>query len=296
MLFIAWGITVPADIRAATFPPWENLGVSLSAAPVYEFESSLTDGSKLDAFRIFFDASGRKNISDAISIGLRFAYDYKDFHFTGPGTSIWSNPWNEVHRLELNSSVAYNFSPDWSLIVAPSIQFSRAGDAGWGNALAYGGVVTVSKVFTPDLTLGIGAGSFNQLEAITAFPMIAVNWRITERLLLTNPLRPGPTGPAGLELVYSIGDGWDAGFGGAYRMNRFRLSRTGTLSDTIGESSSIPAWLRITKSISNDFYVDLYGGASLSGQMNIDDQNGHRFTSTRVNPAPFLCLALSARF
>ena len=278
----------PAD----TASPQETPGLSLAFTPVYQFDSSLNSGGSVSVFRLLFDVNGNKALSETVGIGFHFAYDYADFHFTGPTTLGGSNPWDKIHRLEFGGSVSYDLTPEWSLFVAPSLQFSRADDAGWGNALVYGGVASISKDIGKDLTLGLGMGAFGELGQVTVFPMIVVNWRITDRLLLANPFRPGPTGPAGLELAYRIGNGWDVGAGAAYRSSRFRLS----LDDRIGESNAVPAWVRLSRKAGKSFNLDCYAGAMLGGQMSIDDRDGNRFTSTSVDPAPFLALAVSARF
>jgi Domain of unknown function (DUF6268) len=270
----------------------EMPGFSLAVTPFNQFDSSLNSGGSVNVSRIFFDVNGNKPLSEQLGIGVHFAYEYADYHFSGPLTFGGASPWDKVHRLELGGSVSYDLTPQWSLFIAPSLQFSRADDAGWGNALVYGGVVSLSRDLSDDLTVGLGVGAFSELEKLSIFPMIVINWKISERLALANPFRPGPTGPAGLELAYRIGKGWDFGVGAAYRSNRFRLQ----WSDTIGESNSVPAWVRLSRKVDGRFTLDCYAGAMLDGKMSIDDRNGTRITSTSVNPAPFLALALSARF
>jgi hypothetical protein len=282
----------PADSAAPQGAP----GVSLAVTPVYQFDSSLNSGGSVSIFRLLFDVNAKTALSKELGVGFHFSYDYADYHFSGPVGFGWPNPWDTVHRLEFGSSVSYDLTPEWSLMVAPSVQFSRADDAGWGNALVYGGVVSIRKDFSKSLTLGLGVGAFSEIEQMTIFPMIVVNWKITDRLTLANPFRPGPTGPAGLELAYRIGNGWDAGTGAAYRSNRFRLNRTGLFGDSIGESNAIPAWVRLSRKMGNTFNLDFYTGAMLGGQMSIDNRDGTRLTSASVDPAPFVALAISAKF
>ena len=293
LLSLSFALAVtPARAEPVAPPPQEGPpGLSLALTPVYQFDSSLNSGGSVSILRLLFDVNGNKALSEELGIGFHFAYDYADYHFSGPTTFGGPNPWDKVHRLEFGGSVSYDLTPQWSLFIAPSLQFSRADDAGWGDALVYGGVVAVSKDITKDLTLGLGVGGFSELKEVTLFPMIMITWRITDRLLLANPFRPGPTGPAGVELAYRIGDNWDIGAGAAYRANRFRLN-----NDTIGESSSLPTWLRLSRKMGKEFNLDCYAGAMINGKFSIDDRNGNRFTSTSAGTAPFLALALSARF
>jgi len=115
-------------------------------------------------------------------------------------------------------------------------------------------------------------------------------------LRLANPFRPGPAGPAGLELSYRIGSDWDLAAGAAYRSERFRLKNSGLFQNGIGESSLIPVWARISRNVGSNFYLDFYAGAMLGGVVSIDDRKGNRVTSDNYDPAPFLALAITSRF
>jgi len=282
----------PADDAAQDRSP----SVTLSATPVYQFDSNLDKGGSVSVFRLLFDVNGNIPLSETFGIGLHFGYNYADYNFSGPFTFAGAKPWDKVHTLEFGGSVGYDLTPEWSIYVAPTVQISREDGAGWGNAVEYGGAVSVTRDFGPNLTLGAGFAAFSELEQVTVYPLIVVNWRITDRLLLANPFRPGPAGPAGLELSYRIDDGWGVAAGAGYRGERFRLNDSGLFRDGIGKSSVIPAWVRISRSIGKDFNLDLYGGAMLAGKVSVDDSNGNRLTSDDQDIAPMLALAVSYRF
>jgi hypothetical protein len=282
----------PADVTPQDGSP----SISLAATPLYQFDSNLNKGGSVSVFRTIFDINGNIPLSETLGIGLHFSYNYADYNFSEPVTFAGVKPWDKVHNLEFGGSVGYDLTPIWSIYVYPSIQFSLEDGAGWGNAVGYGGAVSVTRDFGPNLTLGLGVAAFSQIEDVAVFPMIVVNWKITERLLLANPFRPGPAGPAGLELSYRIGDGWDAAAGAAYRSERFRLKNSGLYADGIGESNAIPAFGRISRSVGKNFNLDFYGGVMFGGKLSIDDSKGNRLTSEDYNPAPFLALAISARF
>jgi hypothetical protein len=270
--------------------------ISLVATPLYQFEANLGRGGNVSVFRTFVDINSKIPLDDTLSIGLNFGYHYADYNFADPVSFAGEKPWDKVHILRFGANVSYDLTPEWSLFVAPSVQISREDGAGWGSAIGYGGVFSLTRVFSSDLSLGVGVAAFSQLEELTAFPIIAVNWRITDRLRLANPFRPGPAGPAGLELSYKIGSDWDFAAGAAYRSERFRLKNSGLFQNGIGESSLIPAWVRISRNSHNNFYLDFYAGAMLGGVVSIDDREGNRITSDNYDPAPFLAFAISCRF
>lgn len=270
--------------------------LTITATPVYQFDAALHNGS-VSIFRLLTDVNWNKGVSETTEVGLHLGYDYTDYHFSGVTTFAGGvRPWGAVHRLELGGSIGYDLTPEWTMMIAPSVQISREEDAGWGNALGYGGVATLTRDLSPNLTLGVGVAGFSDVEDVNVFPVLVVYWRITDRLLLANPFRPGPTGSAGIELSYRIGAGWDAGVGAAYRSNRFRLASSGPHGNGVGEASSTPGWVRISRSIGDHVNCDFYSGAMFGGMVSIDDATGNRVVSDHYDPAPFLALALSGKF
>jgi len=288
---------VPASAENPDAAPQDaNPSLTLAATPVYQFDANLDKGGSVSVFRAIFTADGSIPLSETFGVGLHFGYTYADYNFSGSAAFADAKPWDTVHTLEFGGNVGYDLTPEWSLYVAPTVQFSREDGAGWGNAVQYGGAVSVTRDFGPNLTLGLGVAAFSELEEVTVFPVLVVNWRITERLLLTNPFRPGPAGPAGMELSYRIGGGWDVAAGAAYRSERFRLKDSGPFADGIGEYNSIPVWGRLSWSAVKRFNLDVYGGVMCNGKVSMDDRNGGRLTSDDYHPAPFLALAISSRF
>lgn len=273
-----------------------NPTLAIAATPVYQFDANLDKGGSVSVFRVFFDVDAGIPLSETLGVGLHFGYKYADYNFSAPVTFAGTKPWDTVHNLEFGGNVGYDVTPEWSIYLAPTFQISREDGAGWGNAIEYGGVVSVTRDFGPNFTLGLGVAAFSELEEVSVFPVLVVNWKISERLLLANPFRPGPAGPAGIELSYRIGADWDVAAGAAYRSERFRLKDSGLFADGIGEFSSIPAWGRISRSVGSYFNLDMYGGVMFSGKVSIDDSRGHRLSSDDFDPAPFLALAISSRF
>lgn len=281
----------PLSASPALPPPF-----TLAVTPAYQVDSHLTGGGSVSQFRVLVDAGAETAFSETLGVGVHVAYEYTDYHFSGLTLFGTGRPWDTLHRLEFGGSVGYDLTPEWSIYVTPTVQFSRADDAGWGNALVYGGDLWISRDIGKDLTLGLGAEVLSELEQVSVIPLVVITWRITDRLLLANPTRTSPSGEDGLELAYRIADGWEVASGAAYRSTRFRLKRTGTFDDTIGAVSDFPAWMRLGRKMGGNFNLDCYAGAVIGSQLSIDDRDGNRFASTRVDLTPFLALAVSGRF
>jgi len=293
VLFCAQPATAESDSKPAqAYKP----SISISTTPIYQFETPLHNGN-VSVYRQHTNVRWSTEISANTEMGLNLSYDYADYRFTGKTTLAGGiKPWGTTHTLNLGNSYKFNLSPEWSLMATPSVSISREENAGWGNAVSYGGYAALIRNISPDLSLGIGGGIYNNLGRVSFFPGLAIRWRITDRLLLTNPLRPGLTGPAGLELSYRLDGGWDVGSGIAYRHNCFRLKNNSFTQDGIGDVTSLPAWVRVSHSLGDNFNFDLYSGVMFGGMMRIDDKDGYRLSSDRHQPAPFMALTVSARF
>jgi hypothetical protein len=144
--------------------------------------------------------------------------------------------------------------------------------------------------------LGAGVGIFSRLEEVSYFPMVVIDWNITEQLRLSNPFHGGPTGPAGLELSYALDQSWEIAFGGAYRSLRFRLNDEGIASNSIFQEKAVPVWGRITSRFGSQVKVDLNAGAFLSGKLKIENQDGHEISEDQYDAAPFIALTVSLTF
>jgi hypothetical protein len=114
--------------------------------------------------------------------------------------------------------------------------------------------------------------------------------------MLTNPFRPGPTGPAGLELIYAIDKSREVAAGSAWRSFRFRLDDQGLAPEGIGEVNLVPTWARFTWRIDRRLALDFYAGMSLDGDLKIEDRNGNEIGTVDQDTALFGALNVSFRF
>lgn len=160
----------------------------------------------------------------------------------------------------------------------------------------YGGMVSVIYRGNPDLMIGFGAGAFYRLGETRAFPSLIVSWKITNRLRLGNSYRLMMSGPAGLELSYTLDENWEAAAGGGYRSSRFRLDMNGVAPGGIGENSNWPVYARLSRKIGSVMHLDLYGGAGFGGKMKLQDSNGNDIRSISYSTAPITGFNLRAGF
>ena len=154
----------------------------------------------------------------------------------------------------------------------------------------------VTKVFSPTLVLGLGAGVFRQIDETKVFPFLIVNWKLSDSLRVANPFAAGPMGGAGLELVYAYDDNWEIAGGAAYRSYRFRLKDGGPTPGGVGENRFMPLFARISRKLTPQTTIGLYAFASLGGRLTVVDANGNDRYRSDYSVAPGLALSLAHRF
>jgi hypothetical protein len=239
---------------------------------------------------------GSAPVDDKIGIGVRLTYTFEDYDISNLKGFPVANPWNKIDRVGLGARLTYKLGENWGLHVGPIVQYAGERGADFGDSLMYGGMIAASYRASRNLVIGFGAGVFYRLEETRVFPSLMISWKITDRLLLGNSYRLGPTGPAGLELTYVIDRNWQLGAGGGYRSSRFRLDSNGPIPGGIGENDSWPVYMRLSRRLWQTVHIDLYGGAAFSGKLRVDDRGGHEINSVSYNTTPLVGLNLSLRF
>lgn len=234
----------------------------------------------------------------ALGVDLNAGRTEYDFSGLGGGTSFagGSAPWEQVERYGIDLSYRRILDREQSFFLMPTIEFSRAEGADWGDSLRWGAIAGYMRQFSPDLALGIGGAVFTGLEDTTGFPVLFINWEFAENWRLSNPFRPGPSGPAGLEVVYDGLDRWEFGFGGGWRNQRFLLDDQGLAPEGYGENEGVAAFLRATYSLNPSASFDFYAGSLLNGELSLEDAAGNRLAETDYDSTLVGAVALTLEF
>lgn len=294
-LRIALAVLLPTGIIAAAeaqAPP----GLSVSVTPVYQFDSGLDSGGEAGYTAVLMSLGATRTLNEQSSLGVRLRLDYEDWRFDNPAGFGGAAPWDDLYRAGLSVPYSYVTTGGWRLGLTPTIESSGETGASFSDTFEYGATATVSRAIRPDLTLGLGVGVFERIEDTSAFPFIVVDWRITDRLRLTNPFAAGPAGPAGLELSYKLDSNWTAGVGAAYRSYRFRLDEDGPFADGVGEHKFIPVFIQLGRDISRNLTLRLYAGAATGAKLRVEDKDGRRLYDEDQDPALMLGVSVLGRF
>jgi hypothetical protein len=268
----------------------------LSASAIHQFDTNLDRGGDFLVNRYMVRFNWNKKLSDTLDVGISLNYDLHDYSFSEDTSFGQLKTWDNLQSIGFGTRIMYKIDKDWRLVIIPSIGYSGEAGADWGESLIYGGILSAGYRVSPDLMIGAGVGIFSRLEEVSFFPMIVINWEITDQLRLSNPFSGGPTGPAGLELSYALDQKWEIAFGGAYRSLRFRLNDEGNSFNGIFQEKAVPVWGRVTLRSVSHVKIDLNAGAFLSGKLKIEDHEGHEISEDQYDAAPFIAVTVSLTF
>jgi hypothetical protein len=293
LVLAACGTLAGAAHAQAGTATWSTFG-SLTA--VHQAAADLDGGGDYSASSAILRAGVLGDLGAGRRAGLVFNYDYTDYDFSAPAAFGGLAPWGAVQRYGVAAPLSYTRADGWSLGLTPSVDWIGENGADSGESLTWGAIATATRFFADGNRIGFGLAAFDRLDETRVFPLLLVDWRLSDRWRLGNPLPAGPTGPAGLELDYRLGDGWNLGLGAAWRSTRFRLSDSGPVPGGIAEEEGVPVFLRATRSFGPGATLYLYAGLVTSGRLSVEDASGQVQREVDFGTTPLFGATLSARF
>jgi len=256
-------------------------------------DADLDNGGNYSSQNFFISGSAQKSIGQKSSLGVGVDYTAIEYDFGGFAVT----PWERADFLTLNVPFSTTVGEEGQFGFIGSLGTASEDSADFAEGVTVTSVVSYMHRFSSALSAGIGAGYVYGLEDSTFFPMLLVRWHITDQLLLANPFRPGPFGPAGLELSYRFNEQLDLGLGGVYRSVRFALDDTSPVAPSgFAEFKGFPVFARIGWDATQSIALNGYLGMTLGGQLNIDDNDGHALTEDDYDTQTIIGLNISGRF
>jgi len=269
----------------------EGIGLILSLSTVEQFEADVGD-SRFDVSSYLVKLDKNLVQSQKMILNLGASFVVSDYSFSGPPADPWSDPWKTIRSADAGLAFILPTEGNWSYILAGTLGWMWEEGADVAEGQVQGIIAAATYAFRDDRHLGVGVGVFEGLEEKMIFPYAAVSWKFNEKLSLSNPLRVGPAGPAGLELTYEASDRWQIGGGVADRSFRFRLDDEGIAPDGIGEMTGVLTWVRASRRASPKVMVDIYAGAILSGEVSMEDSGGRKLENESFGTVPLAAVTL----
>jgi len=263
---------------------------------VYQFDTDMENKGSFDVDRLFvqgglsYSMGPRRRISFAAAVG-RDQYSFSD------GIGVVDQPWDRIDQLRFSTPVIWALDEQWTLFAIPTLRFYGESGASLSDSATGGALAGFSYRVSDSLTIGPGIGVLSQLEdSVNVFPILFIDWKITDRLSLKTGQGLGATQGPGLSLNYRFSEAWSFGLGGRYESLRFRLDEKGLASGGVGEDRSIPLYLSATFRRGQNLQISVIGGAELNGELRIDDADGRSVAGDDYETAPFLGATVNIRF
>jgi hypothetical protein len=282
-------------------PPPGSTGSSVEflfdATAAHQFSSSIDGDGDVAVTNYIFNFGTRFKLSRAASLMITADYRIGDWDFSETTSFGGTKPWNDVHRLSLSARLGVDLDNGWAISGGPVFELARESGADLDDSWVAGGFASASYRFSESLLLGGGFGVVSQIEDdVRFFPVIVVNWEITNGLRLVNATRSIAAGRAGLELVFDVASGWEFAVGGVYDFQRFRLDDEGYAPDGVGEATNFPFYSRLSWKVSKNVQLDFLAGITAFGNLKVDDRDGRELESKDYNTSFVLGLTGSIRF
>lgn len=268
---------------------------SVDGGGLHQTEVDLTDsGGGFAVDRGFVSASLDFGWSLRDSIGVSVGGGKSSYEFNDQSTFGGGKPWGKIEDTRVSLTWRTGLGERGSFFLVPSMHMD--GESGASDNTTYGLFAAAAWRLDETLTIGPGIGVFTRLEDSTRFfPILAIDWDITQRWnLATGSGLAASRGP-GLTLKYQLNDDWDLGIAGRYEDVEFRLDDKGPQPGGIGRDVSLPLVFMATLSPSPKFKFTVFTGVELFGQLKLKDQAGKVVEESDYDPAPLFGATFEVR-
>ncbi len=273
-----------------SFPRW---GPSIKAGSVYNFTTDIEGGGSFAVNRYFVEAGLARLWRFDRMVSVSAGYGQDDYRFSGLGT----DPWNNIDNFRVGLFARWALDEQWVLFAGPSVRSYGEAGTDLDDALVgtfFGGA---SYRFSDRLTLGPGFMVAGQIEDSTRyFPVLLVNWNLTEKLSLETGGGFAATAGPGLSMVYDFSKHWKFAVTARYEKKRFRLNGTGFAKNGVGEDRNVP----IIGNIGYFFYpgghVSAVIGYDFAGKISAEGADGLKLYENDYDSSLMAGLVTSFRF
>jgi len=282
----------PAGVAAG---PWRT---QLQGAAVHQFDAGLDDGGSFSVNRAFVEAglSYAFSARDSVGVALGYGYDGYDFDTGGDGLAAL-DPWSDINDFRLSFPLRAGIRDNIDLFAVPSVNWRAESGGDLGDAVTGGAVLGATYRFGDDLRVGAGLGVFSEIEDdATVFPILLVDWQITETFSLETGQALGATRGPGLTLNWTGLEDWRFTLGARWETWRFRLDDGGPAPDGVGEEEAIPIYLAAAYDVIPPVRLSAVAGLDVAGSLTLEDEDGRELAEEDFDPTPFVGFTFRARF
>jgi hypothetical protein len=269
--------------------------VRVNAGAVTQWASDLDSGGDMSADTWAVEIGASRTVTPTLRAGLTVGYSERNFDFSDD--ALGGAGWSGVRDVAVSARINWKADPRWNLFAVPTAHWAAEQGAALDDGLTGGLLAAASYRVNDRLSIGPGFGVFSELEdEVDWFPILAIDWRITDELTLqTGGGFAASRGP-GLTLRWSPSERWSFAIAGRYEKRRFRLDGDGPTADGIGQETSWPLYLSATRNFGRQASFSIIGGTALGGDLRLEDDDGVLLEATDYETAPFAGATFDFRF
>ncbi len=269
---------------------------SIRAAVVQQLDTDLDKGGSYSSSRVVLGGGYGYRWGYRRSISLSAGYNYNGYNFSGSSGFAGLRPWEDVHSFSLGLPIRWGINKKWTTFLVPSLRVSGEKGASVSDSITGGGFLGAAYQYSKNLTIGPGIGVVTQLEdSASIFPILIINWKITDKWSIGTGKGFGATLGPGLNLSYQLNDKWSFTMGGRFERLRFRLDNDNTVRSGIGEDTSVPLYFNCNYTISPKMSINLLGGVELDGDLKLENRHGKVVSQDSYENGSFVGVTFSLR-
>lgn len=271
-----------APTQPKSLPKWDR---SVELGYLHQFDTDIDGQGSVAVDRARISAGLTRVYDRRRMVGISLGYGYDGYDFS----DLLQDPWSDIHTLQLGMPIRWALAESWELFALPTIRSTMESGADFSDSLHGGALAGVSYQFSDRLTLGPGIGVFTEIEDDpNIFPILLVQWKITESLQLETGRGFGASQGPGLNLVWKASDDWKISLGSRYENFRFRLDEDGTAPNGVGEEKGVPIYLGATYAPTRASELSVYAGVKVGGSLTLEDSSGRKISKNDYDAAPFV--------
>ncbi|MFC1580927.1 hypothetical protein ACFL4N_08450 [Thermodesulfobacteriota bacterium] len=270
----------------------------LQGAFTHQFETDIdNNGGSFSVDRAFLQGGITYTTKKRQSFSLSLTYGFDGYDFEGNRGFAGLRPWKDINTYQLSTPVLWGWDDKWTLFAMPSVRFSGESGVNLGDGTQGALFAGASYRFSDRLTIGPGIGIVTQIEDnATIFPVLIINWKITDTLSLGTGSGAGATLGPGVFLNWKAARQWRFSVGGRFEKLRFRLNDNGIAPKGVGEDRSFPLLAGMTYYFTPLMHASLMVGVDLGGKLELADENGNQIVREDYDTAGFAGIMLRFRF
>ena len=288
--------TPPTEQEVAPLGQSEEASTSFSieGSWVWQLETDLHDttNGRFSHDRGHFSARGNIALSDDLNLLLGARYQRDNFSFDGI-----QSPWTNINTTYFDAALQYQLTPQWQVFGGGQARWAAEEGASLGDGFEGGGAVGAVYAFSSDFVIGGGVGVRSQIEDdLLIYPIIVLDWNITDRLSFSTRLTTGWSNQSGAELVYEVEPTIDVGMSLTFDYQRFRLGDDAPTPGGAGVTEALPLTAFISVDVCPNLSLTAFVGATVYGRLKTTDSAGNDVWARNHDPAPVLGLQGAIRF